>query len=1573
MSEANNFSYDIALIGMAGRFPGAASVEQFWQNLQAGVEAITFFSDEELLEAGVDERTLSDASSVKAGAILDDIELFDAAFFGFTSREAEMMDPQHRLFLEQAWAALENAGYEAEKYAGRIGVYAGESVNSYLLHNLLAQGELIEAVGHFQTLLGNDRDHLATQVAYKMNLKGPCLTVQTACSTSLAAVHLAYQSLLNHECDMALAGGVSISIPQKQCATYQEGGIISPDGHCRAFDANAAGTIKGSGVGVVVLKRLADALADGDEITAVIKGSAMNNDGSAKVGYTAPSVEGQASVIEEALALSTIDPQTISYIETHGTGTALGDPIEIAALTQAYRAAGASAKGFCAIGSVKTNIGHLDAAAGVAGLIKTALALKHKQLPASLHYDRPNPKIDFPNSPFFVNAKLSAWKSTGLPRRAGVSSFGIGGTNVHAILEEPPAPKRGGASRPQQLLTLSARTGTALDQATANLAAYLRMHPESDLADVAYTLHMGRREFNHRRSLVCFDVDDAVSALASKDQQRVRTNVSETQSRPIAFMFSGQGAQYPGMTRQLYEQEPLFRQEIDLCSALLLPHLGFDLREALYPAEGFSSSAAERLKQTFVAQPALFTVEYALAKLWMQWGVSPQAMIGHSIGEFTAACLSGVFSLEDALRLVAARGRLMQQMPKGAMLAVRMPEHEALPLLHEHLSLAALNGPTLCLLSGTFEAVLAAEQQLASRGIISQRLHTSHAYHSKMMEPILDQFVEEMSQVSLHAPGIPYISCVTGTWITSEEATDPLYWSRQLRATVRFAAGVSELLKDPQRMLLEVGPGQTLSLLARQQQDAAGSHLALSSLPGLQQGKSETASLLETLGQLWLAGARVNWRAFYADEQRRRQPLPTYPFERQRYWIEGRTASAANDLRPDALARKPELADWFYLPSWKRSIVPQMAAGTALGPDSCCLIFMDECGLGSLIAQQLRRDAVHVVIVKTGENFSRQSDHDFVINPRRREDYGVLLDELRALNKTPEKICHLWNVTPDAEIRGTTNGFLTAQERGFYSLLFLAQALGERGSSDAVGLLVVTNNLQQVTGEETLSPEKAALLGPCKVIPQEYPYLNCRCADVVLPRSGSINEAELARQLVAELWATDNSDNLVAYRGRHRWVQIFEPLHTAFQTPASTHDSRLRPGGLYLLTGGPGDIDLALAQYLSKNFKARLVLNMPADFPSHEHRESWLATHQEDNEISRRLRTIEELEKGGAELMLVSADVSDNAQMSMILAGARERFGDINGIFHTAAVTGGGMIQMKTQDAAERVFAPKVQGTMALQSLLKEMQERPLDFFLLFSTSISLTGVFGQVDYCAANAFQDAFAQALAGGDDETLTVAINWNLPWWENWQESSLAGASDLQAQFAQARTAFGITSQEGVEAVARILQGSHSQVVVSSQDFQALCDAQQSAMKNGLLDQWKPVRASAAARVDEDDAGTYVPPESEIERAVAEIWQELFGGPRIGLHDNFFELGGNSLVAIQLVSQLRRAFQVELPLSRLFESPTIAGLATAISEIQHRGKESEEIEHMLEEIEGLSPEELQAYLVQELQTGNANELDG
>lgn len=813
---------EIAIIGMSCCFPGAKNIEDFWQNLQDGVKSISFFDERELVASGVDPTLLSNPNYVKAGGVLSDIELFDASFFDFSAKEAEMMDPQHRLFLEHAWEAIESAGYDTQTYEGLIGVYAGLGMNTYLLNNLAPNFNLLESAVAFQLMIGNDKDFLPTRVSYKLNLKGPSVNVQTACSTSLVAIHLACQSLLNGECDITLAGGVSVHVPQKVGYLYQEGMILSPDGHCRAFDARAKGTVGGSGVGVVVLKRLEDALEDGDCIHAAIKGSAINNDGSLKVGYTAPSVDGQTAVISEAQAIAGVEAETIGYIEAHGTGTALGDPIEIAALTQAFSAS-TQKQGFCAIGSVKTNFGHLDTAAGVASLIKTVLALKHKMIPPSLHFEKPNPQIDFVNSPFYVNTVLSEWKANGTPRRAGVSSFGLGGTNAHVVLEEAPDVEvqesrgAGEQGRRWQLLLLSAKTSTALETTTANLAQHLKQHSDVNLADVAYTLQVGRQAFDHRRIVVCQDLEEAVKALESIEPQRVFTHYQQPCHRPVVFMFPGQGTQYVNMAEELYQVEPTFRQQVDICSDLLKPLLGLDLRQVLYPSEQQTEAAAELLQQTAITQPALFVIEYALAKLWMEWGVHPQSMIGHSIGEYVAATLAGVFSLEDALAVVSARGQLMQQLPAGAMLAVPLPEIEVQPLLGKTLSLAAINAPSLCVVSGATESVDALQNQLASQGVECRRLHTSHAFHSSMMEPMLEPFIEQFKQVSLQPPQIPYISNVTGTWITAAEATDPSYWARHLRQTVRFACGMQQLLKEPAQILLEVGPGRTLSTLARRQ------------------------------------------------------------------------------------------------------------------------------------------------------------------------------------------------------------------------------------------------------------------------------------------------------------------------------------------------------------------------------------------------------------------------------------------------------------------------------------------------------------------------------------------------------------------------------------------------------------------------------------------------------------------------------------------------------------------------------------------------------------------------------------
>ncbi|HTQ80791.1 MAG TPA: type I polyketide synthase, partial [Thermoanaerobaculia bacterium] len=823
----------IAIVGMSVRVPGASDLETFWRNLAGGVSSIAFFSDEELLAAGVDRDLLRDPSYVRARGVPEGVDLFDAGLFGLTPREAETMDPQHRLFLEQAWEAFDHAGYDPQSYGGAIGVFAGSNISGYLIHNLVPHAELVKKIGPLQLRIRNDKDFLATLASYKLNLKGPSVNIQTACSTSLVAVCVACQSLLNFQCDMALAGGVSVTSPPRSGYLYQEG-VYASDGLCRAFDAEAQGTVLGDGCAIVVLKRLEEARADGDTIHAVIRGFATNNDGSLKLDYTAPSVDGQAEVIAMAQAVGDVEPSTIGYVEAHGTGTPLGDVIEIAALTQAFTAE-TERRGFCAIGSVKTNIGHLDAAAGVSSLIKATLALRHRQIPPSLHFERPNPRIDFARTPFFVNTRLAEWPAGPTPRRAGVSSFGVGGTNAHVVLEEPPEPAAPVASRPWHPLILSARSSGALDRAASRLADHLEACPELQVADVCHTLGQGRRAFGHRRMLVCGSREEAIRLLRGAEPRRVLSaEVEEAGSSAPAFLFAGVGDQYAGMGRGLYEGEPVFRQQVDLCCRLLTHPLGLDLRTVLYP-EGeptterramdlrgmlgrgeTAASALGPLDRTALLHPALFVIEYALAQLWMSWGIKPRAMIGYSIGEYVAACVAGVFPLAAGLELVAARAHIIDGLPRGAMLAVSLPEPELAALLDARLSLAAVNGKAFCVAAGPQEAIAELARVLAERGVTCRRLRAGHAFHSRMMEPALDAFLTAASRLDLSAPTIPFVSNVTGTWITDGQATDPRYWAEHMCRTVRFGDGIETLCREAGQGLVEIGPGNSLTSIALQ-------------------------------------------------------------------------------------------------------------------------------------------------------------------------------------------------------------------------------------------------------------------------------------------------------------------------------------------------------------------------------------------------------------------------------------------------------------------------------------------------------------------------------------------------------------------------------------------------------------------------------------------------------------------------------------------------------------------------------------------------------------------------------------
>jgi acyl transferase domain-containing protein/thioesterase domain-containing protein len=1324
----------IAIVGMAGRFPGSRNITEFWRILRDGMEMIRQFSDAELRAAGVSEDELAQPEYVKSGVVLQDLDMFDAAFFGFSPRDAAIMDPQHRIFLECAWEALEDAGHVPESFKGSIGVYAGSGMNSYMIYNLLTNQALVESAGLFlirQT--GNDKDVLATRVSYELNLHGPSINVQTACSTSLVATHLACQSLLNQECDMALAGGVTIEFPHGHGYEYREGEILSRDGHCRAFDADASGTVFSSGTGVVVLRRLEDALADHDTIHAVILGSAINNDGSRKVGYLAPSVDGQAEVIAEALGVAGVKASEISYVETHGTGTRVGDPIEVKALTQAFRES-SQAKGYCAIGSLKTNIGHLDTAAGVASLIKTVLALRHRQIPPSLHFRKANPLIDFQGSPFFVNDHLTEWKADQGLRRAGVTSLGIGGTNAHVVLEEAPAvEERTIIKKPFQLLVLSAKTAPALEQASRNLATYLQEHRDLELQDVAYTCQSGRKPFAHRRALAVATNEEASALLSKNDSSRVLTGQAAAAAPGAVFMFSGQGSQYVNMGRELYETETVFRSQLDLCAERLISDLGFDLRTLLFPPEQESIAAGEKLSRTCFTQPALFGIEYALAQWWIAHGVRPAAMIGHSIGEYVAACLGGVFSLEDALHLCAVRGRLMGEMPGGSMLAVSaIAQTLKLP---KGLTIAAINGPESCVVSGPTEAIQKFAEDLEKQQVPCRLLHTSHAFHSAMMDPVLEDFRTHLTKVQLHAPQIPYISNLTGTWIAAAEATSPDYWTAHLRNTVRFSDGLAELFRDPTRVFLEVGPGQTLTSLTRQHSGKPKTAKVLPSTRHPQEKTPDALFLLNTVGQLWIMGHPINWNGFYMGGAVQRIPLPTYPFDRQRFWIEPGAKPLGGGK--EVAATKPERdarEQWFHRRVWKQVPVEKTRR---LDP-ACWLVFLDGIGLGTEISKRLKAADHEVLQVSPGDRYQQTGTSSYVVRPGSRDDYDQLLTEILKRGHRPARILHLWSV-----IEASTNRSLDQTlDLNFYSLLSLAQALGDQDFAPAE-ITCVSNGLQSVSREAVVEPARATLLGPIKVIPKEFPGTLCRSIDV----DWNIQDpGRVAGDIIAEL-SLPVTDSCVSYRRSVRWVESFEPTTLRWQKS----NSRLKEKGVYLITGGMGGIGLVLAEHLARTVHARLVLVGRARLSDMSEWEALLKKNGQGSD-AQKVRKLREIQALGGEVLTVCADVTDRFQMEETIRIARQRFGDLDGVVHAAGLIEDGPLQIKTRDSAARVLAPKIQGTLALHEALAGHK---LDFVVLFSSISSLLPPAGQVDYAAANAFLDAFALSQTGHP----MTAINWGL----------------------------------------------------------------------------------------------------------------------------------------------------------------------------------------------------------------------
>jgi acyl transferase domain-containing protein len=1360
----------VAIIGMAGRFPGAPDVAAFWRNVRDGTESIRHFSRDELLAAGESADHLDDPGYVPAAPFLDDVEAFDAGFFGWSPREAAITDPQHRIFLETAWHALEDAGCDPARFPGSVGVFASCGMPSYLMHHLVTNRDLMDNVGEWLLRhTGNDASFLATRASYEFNLRGPSMNVQTACSSSLVAVHLAAQSLLGGECDLALAGASTVVLPQDRGYLFKEGEILSPDGHCRPFDAESRGTLFGSGVGCVVLRRLDDALAAGDRVLAVLRGSAINNDGTQKVGFLAPSVDGQTEVIAETLAIAGLDAGTISYVEAHGTGTAIGDPIEVKALAQAFAGSAARRAG-CALGSVKANVGHLGEAAGMAALIKMVMALQARVIPPTINFARANPEIDLVHGPFYVPTEARPWAAE--RRIAGITALGAGGTNAHVIIEEGPASpaveKPGGPTRPWRLLPLSAKSEAALQTATTNLATTLRQSGGDgpgivDLGDVAYTLAEGRQAFSHRRILVARDAADAANALENAPA-RLLTRIRPKQTPTVALMFPGGGAQYAGMGQALYHSEPDYRRIIDEAAALARPKLGFDLRTLLFPPPDEQAAASKRLEAPSAALPALFATEYALASLLLARGIEPAALIGHSMGEYVAACLAGVVTFADGLGMVTRRGQLFETLAPGSMLGVPLPEAEVRATIEgtpvtRGLSIAAVNGPSLCVASGASEAITALETNLGARGVDCTRIHIAVPAHSAMLAPILPAFEAFCRSIALRPPQRRYISNLTGQWITAGEAVDPRYWVNHLRQPVRFAEGLSTLLRDGggggggATVLIEVGPGRTLASLARQQGITPAAE-AIPTLPHPTEPEPADAFLLTALGRLWLAGGELKWPAFFVGERRRKVALPGYPFQRGRHWIP-RSAAADTTVAADHQARGPlaklaDLGDWFSRPTWRSQPLPAALPASAAAIEPSWLLFADDRGVGAALAKKLTARAESVVIVQAGAAFAETADGDFTIAPGSRADSDRLWQALRRRGTPPRAIVHLFTV-----------GETTAAE-SYDSLLWLIQSLA--GEEAPTALAVVSSRLHDIAGETTPAAEKALLLGPCLVAPRELPHLRTRSVDLPPAFAADIDggiagpwqrDAAIDRLLAEldDLRRTErDAERVVAHRGTQRFVRTFE--RARLEPPSAALPTAIRRGGTYLVTGGLGGVGLETAAWLARAAAGKLVL---------------VGRSPVSASVAQRLQELQRTP--GVQILAVQADVRDAAAVRAVVVKARTRFGRIDGVFHAAGTIDDGLLQLKEQGADEdAVIATKIRGAQALHAALAD---DPPALLVLFSSVSSFMGFEGQIDYAAANAFLDAYAverNATTAG----YTVAVNFSA-WRDIGMAAQLSGLGD------------------------------------------------------------------------------------------------------------------------------------------------------------------------------------------------------
>ncbi|MCG8312768.1 MAG: acyltransferase domain-containing protein [Pseudomonadales bacterium] len=1620
----------IAIVGMAGRFPGAESVDALWELLKANKSGVRMLSDDELQASGIESSVYNQPEYVRAWASFDKPEAFAAEFFGYSPKEAELLDPQHRVFLESAWHALEHAGYDPQRYSGDIGVFAGSALNSYVI-NLHNNPKLRETTDQVQAVVSNVAGLMPTRVSYHLNLTGPSCGVQTGCSTSLVAVHQACQSLRANECQMALAGGVTVSDAIPHGYFYQEGSIASPDGVTRAFDAEGKGTVFGNGVAIVVLKRLSLAQKDGDQILAVIKGSAVNNDGSDKVGLIAPSVNGQAKAISTAIKAANIDPATLSMIEAHGTGTDLGDPIEVAALQKVLNPAFVKSESDstnttqCLIGSVKTNLGHLDAAAGATGLIKAVLSMQHQQIPASLNFQQANSNINFTNSPLKVNTELTPWpgsldssaQESYIPRRAGVSSFGMGGTNAHLILEEAPAIRTTDLTpRRWQILPISAATDTALDALSESISEHISGNncDQQALAAAAFTLQIGRRELGKRK---CFVTDSSNLLPVSGANNLGKESV--TGEPLVVFVFSGQGSQQIEMAKGLYQTEPSFRENLDACADILRQlDNPIDLYQLLFP-ESDQALAKKHIQQTVNAQPVLFAVEYALAKLWQTWGVEPSVLLGHSVGEYVAACLAEVFDLTQALTLVAKRGELMQQCEPGSMLVVAMQEQALLSWLQQHdvdkhCDLAAVNGQQQTVLSGSNAAIEMLLSKLEEQGVAAKLLRTSHGFHSATMEPILGAFADTFDSMKLSAPTIDIISNLTGKLLTVEQATSPEYWVKQLRQTVRFADGIETVLTTISNpYFLEIGAANTLLKTIRMDHPLAKGSASLSgdSYSSGGAGSDDEKDIAVAISELWLSGVSFDWPAYQVGRPKQRIALPLYPFERKSYWVslqENTITQQSTQLSDFESDDKQTIDNWFYVPDWE-TIKPLTSVASAshachwvlVGPDN------GQTNIVSKIKASLESDQKQTVTSLTmKEDFcpdrlaavlqskqDKASDIQFVY---------VVEQEHSTQHSAVDSIAE--SINERAKRKTLDIARFVQAVKGLQSMSDIADTI----TFSDIKLSIVTQGAYSISTTEKVDPSQIALNGFLQVAQQEL-GLAVRHIDLEATSNGfpTRNKRALIQLLQQQIEEPRSADTpqflpcLALVRAGRIWQRSYQPqplsvneasIHCEIEEQAC-QEVPLVKNGTYVIAGDLANgLGMVFAHGLFEGYQAKIILcplQQDSDvLPAPSQWEHWLATHGPKHPVSIMVRSLQILRQEGCEFTWCPGHLT-NAEWWHGLIGGGEvcnsiKPGAISGIFVVDAMGDESSCVIDQVDVEEinRIYGQRLATVEALAQGLQQckVQAKPQPEFVAIQSSLS-TVVGGQsfATYSAVNAVLDGFVNERAnqqiedGSDVRWLT--INWDAV--DNdviaAKQGAIASSTNDAVQTGLELTDHALSVNEGWQAMARVINASvTSQIVVSPRNLMARL---KSAFSPTMLD--KSCKDSQGGRPNLETP--YAGPTTDTEKMVVEAMGELLGITRVGINDDFFDLGGHSLLAIQAVTRLRKEFQVELPMrTLLFEARTPAGIAKVIdasrsklvgTNLEADAKPELEpvtaadaeaaIEAMLIEVESLSPEEAEQRL--------------